>query len=89
MCVILRKSQAKGCVNMGTPNITTPPHSTITQVTIQIPKLRANYRTKIPFMYLLTFANLHDPYTNNTISEPITLFRLHPQMAIDLQFYIQ
>jgi hypothetical protein len=58
---------------MGTPNITTPPHSTITQVTIQITKVRAKHRTKIPFMYLLTFANLHDPYTNNTISELIIL----------------
>jgi len=27
----LRKSQAKGCVPMGTPKITAPPHSTIKQ----------------------------------------------------------
>jgi hypothetical protein len=73
---------------MGTPNITTPLPSTITQVTLQIPNVRANHRTTITFMYSLTFAKPHEPYTKYTISEPITLYRLHPQMAIDLQFYI-
>jgi hypothetical protein len=32
---------------MGTLNITTPtPHSTIKQVTLQIPKMRSNYKNK-------------------------------------------
>jgi len=42
----LRKSQAKLCAAMVTPNLTTPPHSTIKQVTLQIPKLWANHNTK-------------------------------------------
>ena len=50
-CGILRKSQAKGCVTMETPNITTPLRSTITQVTLQIPNGRANHRTTLTFMY--------------------------------------
>jgi len=73
---------------MKTPNITTPLPATITQVTLQIPKGRANHRTTITFMYSLIFAKPHDHYTKYTISEPIILYRLHPQMAIDLQFYI-
>ena len=47
---ILRKFQAKSCVTMGTPNITTPPHSIIKQVTLQIPKVWANHNTKKPFV---------------------------------------
>jgi hypothetical protein len=45
---ILGKSQAKLCVNMGKLNITKPPppHSTIKQVTLQIPKERANHKNK-------------------------------------------
>jgi len=44
----LRKSQEKGCMTMGPPNITPPPtHSTIKQVTLQNPKERANHTTNI------------------------------------------
>ena len=42
----LRKSQAKRCVTMGTPNITTTPHLIIKQVTLHIPKVWANHNTE-------------------------------------------
>jgi len=47
---ILSKSQAKRCVTMETPNITTPPRSIIKQVTLQIPKVSANHNTKNSFV---------------------------------------
>jgi hypothetical protein len=47
----IRKITRKLCVSLGTINITTtPPHSTIKQVTIQIPKVRANHKPKKTFL---------------------------------------
>jgi hypothetical protein len=42
----LRKSQAKSCVTMETPNITTPTHLIIKQATLQIPKVWAIHNFK-------------------------------------------
>jgi hypothetical protein len=46
----LRISQAKGFLTVGKTSITTPPHLTIKQETLQIPKERANHKANKPFL---------------------------------------
>jgi flagellar basal body-associated protein FliL len=73
------------CVTTEKPNVTTPPNSTI-YVTLQIAIERANHKTKNPLVKVLKLENLHDPYTNNIISEPLIFYRFHPQIEINFGF---